>query len=146
MIFFLSTFPLFLVFLCCSLVFKKKLHSCAKNIALHCHKNETSYRKQSIERSFKSSRPIQERRYCNGMYVQFPHPPLKPGQCEESYFEERHKCEESFVAVYKKNKGDKSLCRYVELCYLKCIFISSFNINQSYFSKPASDSIINTNG
>ena len=88
----------------------EKLHNCAKKVALHCHRNDTSYNKKRIEAGFKRSRSFQQRRYCEGNQVQFPYPAVKQDQCGESYLEQRKKCAESFVATYVANKADKSLC------------------------------------
>lgn len=91
----------------------EKLHNCAKKVALHCHRNDTSYNKKRIETGFKRSRSFQQRRYCEGTQVQFPYPAVKHDQCGESYLEQRKKCAESFVATYVANKADKSLCGWV---------------------------------
>nr|XP_058957702.1 uncharacterized protein LOC131784887 isoform X2 [Pocillopora verrucosa] len=99
----------------CRSVFMEKLHNCAKKVALHCHRNDTSYNKKRIEAGFKRSRSFQQRRYCEGTQVQFPYPAVKHDQCGESYLEQRKKCAESFVATYVANKADKSLCgKYFE--------------------------------
>ena len=91
----------------------EKLHNCAKKVALHCHRNDTSYNKKRIETGFKRSRYFQQRRYCEGTQVQFPYPAVKHDQCVGSYLEQKNKCAQRFVATYVKNKADKSLCRWV---------------------------------
>ncbi|XP_022783980.1 uncharacterized protein LOC111324635 isoform X3 [Stylophora pistillata] len=99
----------------CGLVFRKRLHNCAKNVALHCHKNDTSYNKKRIETGFKKMRSFNQRRYCDGFQFQFPYPAVKSGQCTDSYFEHRKKCSYQFVEAYIKKKTEKSLCgQYAE--------------------------------
>ena len=92
-------------------MFTKKLHNCAKEIALYCHKNESEYVKQNIEKSFARNRPFQERRFCAGVNFGLSYPSFKGNQCKQKFYLEKHKCEESYVTTYKANKADKSLCR-----------------------------------
>ncbi|KAJ7388855.1 hypothetical protein OS493_035193 [Desmophyllum pertusum] len=95
----------------CRWVFTHKLHNCAKDITLHCHKNDSNYVKQNIEKSFDRNRPFQERKFCDGIYFQLSYPSPKRNQCKKDYFLAKHKCEESYIATYKKNKADVTLCR-----------------------------------
>ena len=91
-----------------------KLHNCAKDIALHCHKNDSDMKK-NIERSFAQKNYItyQEKKYCDGINFRISYPPgvLKGNQCERNYIAAKVKCEGSYIATYKENKADKSLCR-----------------------------------
>ena len=93
-----------------------KINKCAKNVALHCHKNESKYDRRNVERSFNSRnfRAYQEQVYCNGMNLQVPLPPsLRRHQCSKNFLAEKGRCEDNYVKTYRENKGDKSLCRYV---------------------------------
>ena len=93
-----------------------KINKCAKNVALHCHKNESKYDRRNVERSFnsRSFRAYQEQVYCNGMNLQVPLPPsLKRHQCSKNFLAEKGRCEDNYVKTYRENKADKSLCRYV---------------------------------
>jgi len=95
----------------CSSVFDNKLHSCAKRIALHCHKNESNYAKKKLERSFARSRAYQERKFCDGINFQLSFPPLMRHQCAEEFFAAKRKCEGNYVNTYIENKADETLCR-----------------------------------
>jgi len=95
----------------CRSVFTKKLHNCAKGFVLHCHKNESKYVKQNIERSFARNRAFQQRKYCHGMNFQLSYPSLKRNKCKDTYLLEKQKCEEDYVMSYRANKAGKSLCR-----------------------------------
>ncbi|KAL9960730.1 hypothetical protein ACROYT_G034221, partial [Oculina patagonica] len=95
----------------CRSVFTKKLHNCAKEIVLHCHRNESDYVKQNIERSFARNRPFQERKFCDGVNFHLSYPSLKRNQCQQNFVSEKHKCEESYAKTYKENKADESLCQ-----------------------------------
>ena len=92
-------------------MFNKKLHSCAKEYALFCHKNESKYVKQNIERSFARNRAFQQSKFCDGVHFQLSYPSLKRNKCKDTYFLEKQKCERDYVMSYKENKTDKSLCR-----------------------------------
>jgi len=95
----------------CRAVFTTKLHNCAKEMALHCSKNESSYVKQSIERSFARKRAFQQLKFCDGINFQLSYPSLKDNNCKETFLLEKHKCEKDYVKSYKTNKADKTLCR-----------------------------------
>ena len=97
-------------------VYMDKINKCAKNVALHCHKNESKYDRRNVERSFnsRSFRAYQEQVYCNGMNLQVPLPPsLKRHQCSKNFLAEKGRCEDNYVKTYRENKADKTLCRYV---------------------------------
>ena len=93
--------------------FQNKLHNCAKDVALHCHKNESRSIKKNIQRSFAQHRAYKEQKYCDGVNFRLSFPLLKHNQCERSYVAVKEKCESSYVATYKGNKVDETLCGYV---------------------------------
>ena len=92
-------------------MYTKKLHNCAKEIVLHCHKNESNYVKQNIERSFARNRAFQQLKFCDGIHFELSYPSLKHNECKGTFLLEKHKCEKDYVMKYKANKADKSLCQ-----------------------------------
>ncbi|XP_073229320.1 uncharacterized protein [Porites lutea] len=102
----------------CRRVYMDKINKCAKNVALHCHKNESKYDRRNVERSFNSRgfRDYQEQVYCNGMNLQVPLPPsLRRHQCSKNFLAEKGRCQDNYVKTYRENKADKSLCsKYAE--------------------------------
>ncbi|CAH3016925.1 unnamed protein product, partial [Porites evermanni] len=98
----------------CRRAYMDKINKCAKNLALHCHKNESKYDRRNVERSFnsRSFRAYQEQVYCNGMNLQVPLPPsLRRHQCSKNFLAEKGRCEDNYVKTYRENKADKTLCR-----------------------------------
>ena len=92
-------------------MFTKKLHNCAKEIALHCHKNESKNVKQNIERSFARDRAFQKSKFCDGINFHLSYPAaLEHDKCKEIFLTAKQKCEKDYVMSYQANKADKSLC------------------------------------
>ena len=56
---------------------------------------------------------IKREKYCDGVNLPLSFPLLKNNQCERSYVAMKETCESSYVATYKGNKVNETLCGYV---------------------------------
>ncbi|XP_068714113.1 uncharacterized protein [Montipora foliosa] len=96
----------------CRRAFFNKFYFCSKNIAIDCFKNVSSYDMRNIKRRFISSRSRDEQMFCDGINFKLSYPrQLRDNQCEKNYVQAKETCESSYIATYKENKADKSLCR-----------------------------------
>ncbi|XP_068713377.1 uncharacterized protein [Montipora foliosa] len=96
----------------CRRTFFNKYYLCSKNIAFECFKNVSSYDMRNIKRWFTSSRSHDEQMFCDGINLKLSYPRrLRYNHCEKNYVQAKETCESSYIATYKENKADKSLCR-----------------------------------